>query len=463
MLRFLTPKIRLTLFSGLLLSPLWANAFDLVDAWEAARDYDATYSAARYQRDAGAEKAAQGRAQLLPQISAIADYSRQNPIEPRTTDRYETHGWGLRLSQPLFDISKYAAYRQGRISADMAETQFNATEQELIVNTSTAYFEVLLAYDTLEATRAAKQAYAKQLEQAKVSFRIGTATIVDTYEAQANYDGSVAKEIAAETDLNIKANALRKLTGLDPRQIQLVDGSKVLDFGQTGPLETWQQVALENSLEVKARKQSMNLASQDLLARRGDRWPKINLSANYGDNINTAYNFQPSFFDSNQRHTRNSAVAIELSIPLFAGGGINSQIREAAAKEMQARDELEAARRQVKEDVRRTYLGVTSGEAEVKAMEQLLASMKSKLDSTRLGKEVGVRSNLDLLQAEQQYYETISTLAEVRYRYLLSRLKLAQAAGVLEEQVLTDVNRVIRQSRAQSKTSVANSNKKKTK
>lgn len=440
-------KLKLTaaLCGILLYQPfLCTSAFDLIDAWQAARDYDATYSAAKHQRDAGEEKAAQGLAQILPQVSVVADYGNQRPIEPRTSNGYDTHGWGVRASQPLFDISKYAAFRQGRISAEMARTQFSVTEQELIVKTSSAYFDVLLAYDTLEATLAAKHAYAKQLEQAKVSFRIGTATIVDTYEAQANYDAAIAKEIAAETELNIKANELRKQTGLDPKQIQLIDGNKVLDFAASGPLDTWQQVALDNSLEVKNRQQSLDMAEQELLARRGDRYPKVNLTANYGDNINTAYNSTPTWLDSNQRHTRNSSIGVELSIPLFAGGGISSQIREAAAKELQAKDELEAAKRQVKEDVRRTYLGVTSGEAEVKALEQLLTSMKSKLDSTRLGKEVGVRSNLDLLQAEQQYYETIRTLAEARYRYLLARLKLAQAAGVLEPTVLADVNRVIR-------------------
>lgn len=417
-------------------------AFDLIEAWQAATTYNATYSAAMHQKAAGQEKAVQGRSQLLPQISANASYNFNNTIRPQQDSDYETHDWGLRITQPLFDVTKYANYRRGAIEAQLADTEFGIAVQKLMLETAQSYFDLLLAHDTLEATRAAKTAYARQLDQAKASFERGTATIVDTYEAQANYDGAAAKEITAQTDLEVKGNALRKLTGLNPVHIQRLDGNKVFVNKEGSSLEDWQNIALENSLDVRGKTQSVELATQNLLAQQGERLPKIQFTAGYSSNINNSDNARRN----DQRTLRGSNVSVELNIPLFAGGGLRSQVREAAEKRLQAKDELEAGHRQVKEEVREAYLGVTSGESEIRATEQLLASVKSKLNATRLGKSVGVRTNLDLLEAEKEYYETIRKLAEVRYRYLLYRLKLAQAAGLLELPILVIVNQSIKHS-----------------
>ena len=174
---------------SLLLCPC-VQAFNLVDAWEAAQSHDAGFRAAVHQRDAGKQKAVQGRAQLLPQVSASANWTSNETTKPKTSRQYETHGWRVSAVQPLFDVSKFAAYRQGKTQANMAQSEFNHARQAKMVEVAQAYFELLLVHDTLEATRAAKNAYLKQLERARSAFHVGAATAVDIDEAKANYDAA---------------------------------------------------------------------------------------------------------------------------------------------------------------------------------------------------------------------------------------------------------------------------------
>ncbi|TCP11864.1 outer membrane protein [Crenobacter luteus] len=413
-----------------------AGAFDLVDAWRAARDYDASFSARRHERDAGQEKAVQGRAQLLPRVSLSANYQHNRPIEPSGLSSYNSHGWGVELSQPLFDLPRYAGYQKGQTGTRLAETQFSAAEQQLIVDVARAYFDVLLANDTLASVRSAKAAFAKQLEQAKTAFEVGTATITDTYEAQAGFDAARAREIAAESELTVRREALRRLTGLDPQGVAPVSEKLALVPPAPATLEDWIALAEANSLLIRTNREQLELARQELLEKRGQHLPTLSLSAGYNDTVNNS----PSTV---ARNSRGSSVGITLSVPLFAGGGLDSQVREAAANELKARDTLEASRRQVREDVRSAYLGVTNGAALVRAQEQLLASSKSKLEATRLGREVGVRTTLDLLQAEQAYAEVVTSLAQSRYNYLLAQLTLSQAAGLLDAERLATLNRAM--------------------
>ncbi|RXZ43621.1 TolC family outer membrane protein [Crenobacter cavernae] len=415
-----------------------AAAFDLVDAWRAARDFDVGFSASRHERDAGQEKAVQGRSRILPQVGLSANYRHNRPIEPAGLASFNSHGYGVELTQPLFDVPRYAGYQKGKTGTRLANVQFSAAEQQLIVDVARAYFDVLLANDTLASVRSAKAAFAKQLEQAKTAFEVGTATITDTYEAQAGFDAARAREIAAESDLEVKREALRRLTSLSPDKITPIDEKLALAAPQPAALGEWATLAEANSLAIKSDEEQLELAKQDLLEKRGQRLPTVSLAAGYNDTVN---NSPASSLAS--RQTRGSAIGVTLSVPLFAGGGLSSQVREAAANELKARDTLEASRRQVREDVRRAYLGVTNGAALVRAQEQLLASSKSKLEATRLGKEVGVRTTLDLLQAEQAYSEAVRSLAESRYTYLNARLALSQAAGLLDAARLEEVNRAM--------------------
>lgn len=418
-----------------------SQAFDLVAAWQAARNYNADFAASRAQHEADQEKRVQGRAQLLPQASVTGTYGYNNPIQPANVlganaqRRYESHGYSVGVQQPLFDMGKYAGYQKGKIGTELGDTNYDAAEQQLILDIAQAYFNVLRARDTLEATRASKKTFLNQLQQAKTAFEVGTATITDTNEAQAGYDGAVAQEISDANNLELAEHNLSRLTGLDPAGIQSVRDKLPLDPPKPAGLDEWIALALHNSLDIKSSEQKLQLAEQTVLEKQGNRLPVVSLSAGYSNSLSNQSGTYP--------HTRGSNIGVTVTVPLFAGGGINSQVREAVAQRDAASDQLEAKRRQVKEDVRKAYLGVTNGAALVRAQQQLLISAKSKVDSTRLGKEVGIRTNLDLLQAEQAYYSTLTTLANAKYNYLTARLALAQSAGQLEPKVLTDVNQLI--------------------
>ncbi|POZ62675.1 TolC family outer membrane protein [Chromobacterium alticapitis] len=440
----------LTLSAALLMlgASLPSQAFDLVSAWQAARDYNADFAASRAQRDAGQEKLVQGRSQLLPQINASGSYTYTNPLQPSAIEttagnsvvnvpnaRYENHGYNVGLQQPLFDVGKYTGYKKGKIATELADTTFDAAEQQLILDISQAYFDVLRAQDTLAATRASKKTYLNLLQQAKTAFEVGTATITDTNEAQAGYDGAVAQEISDANNLELAQNNLKRLTGLDPAGIQTVREQLPLDPPKPAGLDAWQDMAQRSSLRIKSAEQNLQLAEQTVNEKRGNHLPTVSLNAGYSDQISNQYGSYP--------HTRGSNIGVTVNVPLFAGGGINSQVREAVALREAARDQLESSRRQVKEDVRKAFLGVTNGAALVRAQQQLLVSAKSKVESTRLGKEVGIRTNIDLLQAEQAYYTAQTSLANAKYNYLTARLALAQSASQLAPQVLTDINQLI--------------------
>ncbi|NWK77282.1 TolC family outer membrane protein [Aquitalea sp. LB_tupeE] len=419
---------------ALLLASTSSFAFDLSEAWQAARSYNSDYAGSRADLEAGRELAVQGRAQLLPQVGLTGSYSHTNPTQPAGQATYDSSGYGIQLAQPLFDISKYSAYQKGKIASQQADTSFGAAEQQLMVDIARAYFDVLLAEDTLTATRASKKAYQTQLQQAKTAFDLGTATIIDTHEAQAGFDAASAKEIVALNQQEISQNNLRRLTGLDPRAIQPLKAQ--LPPPPAGDLQSWLELATHNSLALRAAEQALQYASQTVTEKRGNQLPVVALNAGFNDNRSNQNGALPV--------TRGSSIGVSVSLPLFAGGGINSQIREALAKEESARDKLESTRRQLREDVRKSWLGVTNGAALVRAQQQLLVSAKSKVDSTKLGKEVGIRTNLDVLQAEQSYYDAMTSLATAKYDYLTARLQLEQVAGTLDEGRLQIVNAAIR-------------------
>ncbi|MXR35391.1 TolC family outer membrane protein [Craterilacuibacter sinensis] len=426
------PKLATLLLASSLAMP--AQAFDLLEAWYAARQYDSGFAAQKAERNAGLEKRDQGRALLLPQLGLSSSISRSNDIEPGVSGSYSSHGWGAELKQPLFDVGAWTGYQKGKISSALADTRFTAAEQALILSVARAYFDVLLAQDTLSSTLAAKKSFEKQLAQAKKAFEVGTATILDSYEAQASYNAASAREISAINQLEVKRNALGTLTGLVNEGISPLKGKIALSAPDPDSADAWITRALNNNPAIAISEQQTQLARQNVTAARGNHLPKLALTAGYQDQ--STNNPRTSFTDN-----RGSSIGLNLTIPLYAGGGINSQVREAVALQEQAGEQLESSKRKVREEVRAAFLGVSNGAALVQANEQLLLSAKNKVDATRLGREVGLRTILDLLQAEQAYYEAERQLSESRYGYLFARLQLAQASGELSEATLRSVNR----------------------
>lgn len=431
------PLFTLTSIALFSLSSPAVHAFDLIEAWQAAQAHDARFAAASYARDAGQEKTPQGRANLLPQVSISAQAGKDfNQAPERNNSR--TQGWGIQVSQPLFDMNKWHRYKQGQIDTSIANEEFNLESQNLLLNVSKSYFNVLLAQDQLRATLATKAAYLKQLEQARAMFEVGSATIVDTYEAQAGFDAAVAKEIAAKTTLKMAQARLTQLTGLPANTIQKIDGTRVSLVTNQLSFETWLDTAISHSNQLKIKALAVQTATENLGISQSERMPVATLNGDYQDSQNR-------LSGNEKRSTRGSSVGLKISMPLFSGGAINSQVREAKARELQAKAELEAATRDLTEEVRQNFLNVTNGQAQLIAQENLVKSAKAKLDATTLGKSVGVRSNLDLVLAEQAYSDAVQQLADARYSYLQAHLTLAQSTGLFNEnlETLETINELI--------------------
>jgi outer membrane protein len=416
-----------------------AHGADLLTLYRQALAQDATYQAARAARDAGREKLPQARAGLLPSVNLQANTTwndqettyRSGPL-PSGTSRFNSHGYGVSVAQPLYRRQNLAAVEQAKAVVESIDAQFSQAGQELALRVAQAYFDVLLAQDNVALARAQKEAIAEQLAQARRAFEVGTATITDTHEAQARYDLITAQEIAATNELEIKRRELERLTGTPVEAVDPLRGEPPL-LSPEGGMETWVERALAHNPSVAAARAALEAANQQVEFARGGHHPTLDLVASYTDNRVGGGTF--GAFDQTSK-----SIGLQLAIPLYQGGGTDSRVREALANQEKARQELEAAVRAVTQQVRQAYLGVTSGIAQVKALKQALASSELSLESTRLGVEVGVRTSVDLLNARQQLFSAKRDLAQATYGYILSRLRLEAAAGDLNEADLAQTN-----------------------
>ena len=418
-----------------------AQAFDLQAAWDAALGYDASHSAAAYQRLAAQENIPQARAALLPQVSLNGSYQRNYPIEP-DADSNNSYGYSVQATQTLFDASKYADYKQGKLAAKLADVQFDLSEQQLLLNVSQAYFDVLTAYDLISASKASKILYERQLEQAKTMFDVGAATIVDTYEAQAGLDNAQVQVLNAEQKLHLAQQKLEYYTGLNPVDIERIDGKQVNRILNRKTLAEWQQLAYLSNTNISAKHLAVEQAQAAVQKAKANRYPTVELQAAYQDQHQQVSNMG---FSENV-HNKGASIGVNLSMPLYTGGALSSQVRQTQFELLQREDELTASKRDTDLQVREQYLNVQSGLAQVNALEQLVLTNRKKLESSQLGQQVGVRSNLDVIDAQRTLAESEQQLAKARYDYLQAQLALAQAAGQLQTgEALRQINDAIRQ------------------
>ena len=422
-----------------------AQAADLMAVYRDAVAYDAQYASARAALDAGREKLPQGRTGLLPTVGLAAsttwndvDTTRRTNGATETNTHYNNNGWTVTLSQPLFRWQNWVAYTQSELAVVQAEAQFGLARQELIVRAAQAYFDVLLAQDTLATAQAQKVAIAEQLESAKRNFEVGTATITDTHEAQARYDLTSAQEIAADNDLSGKRQALRAIIGKEATGLKNLKPGVQLVRPQPDDINKWVEMAESASASVQIYQALFEIATREIEKQRAGHYPTLDLVATRGRSSATNSTTLGVGSDSNS-----STIGLQLSIPIFAGGGVMSKDREAVALKEKASADLENARRTAALNARQAYLGVNAGLAQVKAYEAALTSSQSALDSNKLGYEVGVRINIDVLNAQSQLYDTRQKLAKARLDTLAALLKLKAAAGSLGEDDVVAINALL--------------------
>lgn len=415
-----------------------ARAEGLLELYEAAQAYDASWQSARLQYDATLARAEQARAGLLPQaaLTAGATRSTTNIPEDRT---FGTTQAAISASQPLFRPANVATYRQAQRQAELAQDQLTAASQDLMIRVSQAYFDVLAAQDTLAFVRAQKAATAEQLASAKRNFEVGTSTITDTREAQARFDLGVAQEIAAENDLRVKRLALDTLVGKDNTQPNPLAAPGDVPGPQPADPQAWVAAADEASPAIRQARKAVEIAELETEKARAGNLPTVDLTTSYG----ITRNINGTAATTGDSQPRGANIGVAFSLPLFSGFATQNRIRETLALEDKARADLEATRRQVAQAVRTAYFGVASGQGQVRALEAAEASSQSALDANRLGYQVGVRINIDVLNAQSQLFQTKRDLAQARYSVLLGHLRLRQANGTLQAEDLARLNTLL--------------------
>lgn len=435
-------KLAWLLLSPFLSGPLFAT--DLMQVYRAAEDNDPAFSAARSTLDAGREKMPQGRAALLPSLSLSGNSVwNENEVTFRANPalngkpQFNSNAYQLTLSQPLFRWQNWVAYDQSKIQVAQAEASFSQARQDLILRVSQAYFDILYAAENLRAVRANKLAISQQLESAKKNFEVGTATITDTHEAQARFDLAMAQEIAAESDLEVKTRAIEAIIGKEPGALARLRKDASLNPPQPNDMKQWVAAAEKDSITVQIQQAVADIAAHEIDKQRAGHYPTVDLVANAGSSKSFG-STSLGLLDTDYQN-----IGVQLNIPLFQGGQVVSRQREAAANRSAAQSNLEVARRNAALSSRQNYLGVVNGLAQIRALKAALVSSQSALESNKLGYEVGVRINIDVLNAENQVYVTRRDLAKAVLDTLMSQLKLKAAVGALGEDDVIQINSLL--------------------
>lgn len=439
-----TTPLALGLGLAVALWALPATAQNLSTLYQSATAYDANYASAKAQAHASRARAEQAKAAILPTIGLTAGVSRsmQEVVPDGGTSskrRFGTQTTGVSLTQALYRPANWASYAQGSRQWALADAVLAVADQDIMMRVSQAYFDVLAAQDTLSFIGAQKTAITEQLASAKRNFEVGTSTITDTREAQARYDLMLAQELAAQNDLRIKLLALESVAGINGIAPKPLAANAVLPDVTTGSLDDWVAQAVAHHPTIKQAKLALEIAQLEVDKANAAHQPTVDVTASYGTNHN------PNGTGSSSIGSRSTSgsIGVNLSLPLFAGFSHTNRIKEALALHDKAQSDVTAAERTVAQAARTAYLGAQSLAGQLKALQTAQESSQSALDANRLGYQVGVRINIDVLNAQTQLFQTKRDAAKARYDYLVAGLRLRQATGQLTSADLDRVNALL--------------------
>jgi len=434
-----TPIRLLCLLSAFCL-PLNAGADDLKDILSLALQNDPQINQAKAVYQAALESRPQARANFLPNLSLSADTTansqdRQfdNPLFGGK-DSFNTHGYTLSLTQSLFSRDAWAQRSQSEAIVGEAEVNLGSAEQALIVRAAERYFDILAAKDNVVFAKTEKEAIARQLEQTNERFEVGLIAITDVHEAQASYDLSIADEIDANNTLLNTREGLQEVTGKYHNALTPLIPNTPLVSPEPENIERWTEVALNENLAIQAAVFATDNSRHAIDRARSGHYPQLDIIASQSRNIAGGGNLGASTIDA-------TALGLQLSLPLYQGGLINSQAREAQARLDESMQLLEQQRRSAVRQVRESYLGVMASISRVKALGQAEISSQSALEANEVGFEVGTRTTVDVLDARRVLFRAKRDLARARYDYILNTLRLKQAAGTLTANDVLEINR----------------------
>ena len=422
-----------------------ADTQNLVQIYQQALAHDPVWASAQSSRLATQEKLVQGKAQLLPtvtfnagasEVQADTKFLGGSSVLQGGKHNFETYNYGVSVTQPVYRKQIRAQIEQAKSQVVQADKLLTLAQQNLILRASKAYFDVLLAQDKIDLIAAQKAAIKKQLEQAKANFEVGTSTITDFNEAQARFDLISAQEIAAINELEVKKRGIQAIVGSTPQILAAVRDDLIAQSPEPMDMEKWVEVAEQSNLNIAMQEQALEVATQEIERQNAGHLPTLDAVGGY----NNSYANGTSSGLGNGSDVTTATIGLQLQIPIYQGGFVSSKVREAVANKQKAQDDLDLAKRQADLDARSAYLNLVSSVAQIKAYEQALNSSQSQLDSTNLGYEVGVRTSVDVLNAQQQYFSAKKDLLQSRYTYLLNVLSLKSAVGLLGDADLENLN-----------------------
>lgn len=432
-------KLLFSFTAGLtLFGSVSASAESLLDIYQLALENDAQLKADEAAYQAGLEMKAIGRANLLPQIHASADYNdgesdrTDYTVDPRTTFKSDStsKGWAISLSQPLFNMAAWYDYRRGATLSERAEAQFAAAQQELILRVAEAYFNVLRATDNLETAQAEEKALEQQLEQTRQRYEVGLTAITEVHEAQSVFDSARATVLQARGNLANAYEALEVLTNQSHEHIAPLSD----DFAVTSPVPAdrheWVEFALKNNYQLKAARLNSEASRQYAKAARSQHLPTLTGSARYSERKSDGLqDFGiPQYSDTK---VEEHSFGVALNVPLFAGGRTSAQRRQAVAESLMSQEQATVAERNVIQSTRALHLAVDLGVSQVYARRQAIISSESALEATQAGYEVGTRNLVEVLLAQRAVYQARRDYDNALYDYIINSFQLRQVAGML--------------------------------
>ena len=430
-----------------------AAAADLKDVYERALTGDPLIREAEANRLAARESKPQALAALLPQVNA--DGTWYDTVDTNSTGVFVAPGvpltpdvrnfdgdqesWNLGLRQSIFSWESWATLKRANAERAQAEADYLVAQQDLVVRTAEAYFNVLAARDTLEAAQAAHNAIGRQLEQSEKRFEVGLIAVTDVQDAKAAFDSATAALIQGKRILATTGERLRELTGDTWDSLERPDNAMPLESPDPANPEDWVKLAMEQNASLISSRLAADITRANVNVERGGHIPSVDFVVNRGFNETTGTLGGTTTGDTADRGY-DTVYGLQVTVPIFSGGLTHSRVRQAEYRNIAARERLERTARETERATRDAYLGVNSEVARVQSLKQAVDSAQTALEATEAGYEVGTRTSVDVLQARQRLFQSQTDYARSRYDYLLNVLRLQLAAGTLDRTGLEEIN-----------------------
>lgn len=420
----------------------YAATQSLLEIYQLAKQSDPQLAAAGHANQAAQELIEQAKAAYRPNVAFSASananhtdlkYSTNTVPLPAGVNRFEGYGAKIEARQPIYRKENLERIDLSKVQVSITDKQYHLLEQQLMLRTTQAYFDVLQAQDRIQLLAAQKQAISEQHQQANTSFQAGIATVTDVHEAQARYDLILAQEIVAQNDLALANHGLQALIGKQPPTLATVREDLHIST-HLKPMQDWQDVTIASNLNLQIQQAQVEIGERNIAIAQSGHYPTLDAVASYTDSY---YNGSQNSFGTD---LKNAVIGVEFSVPLYLGGAVDSRVRQAAYNKLKAQDDLENVNRLTTLETQRAYLALSSSMAQINALEQALKSSQSQLDATKLGYEVGIRTSVDLLNAQQQHFSAKRDLLQARYHYLVSIIRLKTASGIISTTDLQDID-----------------------